>query len=114
MIVKSHSGKTIVDSLKIADTFFTRFKGLMGTKELREGEGLLIKPCNGIHMFWMTYSLDIIFLDKDDKVVHLIEGIKPWKVSPIVEKSKMVLELPVGTIKKYSIKLGDTIYISDT
>ena len=112
MTVKNQDGQTIVANLRIADTFFTRFKGLMGTKELNEGEGLLIMPCNGIHMFWMTYSLDIIFLDRDYRVVYLIEGIKPWKVSPVVKKSTMVLEFPPGTIKKYDIDIGDRIYIS--
>ena len=112
MTVKNQYGKTIVEDLKIADTFYTRFKGLMGTKELKDGNGLLIKPCNGIHMFWMVYSLDIVFLDGNCKIVHLIERIKPWKMSPIVKDSKMVLELPAGTIEKFNIEIGNTIDIS--
>lgn len=112
MVVKDQQGQTIVDNLRIADTFFTRFKGLMGTKGLKEGEGLLIKPCNGIHMFWMTYSLDIIFLNDVCRVIRLIEGIKPWKVSPTVKDSHMILELPTGTIEKFNIEVGNTIYIS--
>ena len=112
MVVKNKQGDIIAGDLKLADTFFTRFKGLIGTKELKAGEGLLIKPCNGIHMFWMSYSIDAVFLDKDFGVVHLIKGIKPWRMSPIIKDAKMVLELPVGTIEKYKITVGETLFIS--
>jgi uncharacterized membrane protein (UPF0127 family) len=112
MVVKGETGQVIVSNLKVTNTFFTRLKGLLGTKELREGDGLLIKPCNGIHMFWMKYSIDVVFLDKEYRVVHLIKGIKPWRVSPVIKEATMVLELPTGTIDRSNIKHGETIHIS--
>jgi uncharacterized membrane protein (UPF0127 family) len=60
----------------------------------------------------MKYSIDVVFLDKEYRVVHLIKGIKPWRVSPVIRESTMVLELPTGTIDRCNIKHGETIQIS--
>ena len=60
--------------IKIANNFFKRFLGLMGKKKLPGGEGLLIAPCKSIHMCFMRFSIDAIFIDKNFviKKFHLI------------------------------------------
>ncbi len=97
----------------MANNFFTRFKGLMGTRTLPAGGGLWIVPCNSIHMFFMKIPLDVIFLDKNHNVVHLIENIKPWRVSKIVAKAHSVIELPVGTIANSRTIVGDKMDITN-
>jgi len=57
----------------------------------------------------MKISLDVVFLDKSNTVVHLIENFKPWKVSRIITKAHSVLELPVGTIFDSSTSIGDKL-----
>ena len=106
-----NSGKNTVLSgdCKAADTFFSRFMGLMGKKELKPGAGLLISPCNSIHMFFMRFPIDAVFLDRAGKVVYIVEGIKPWRLSPIVRKAHSVLELPAGTVKSTLTKVGDIL-----
>lgn len=113
MMVKRDDGTIVVRRLKIADNFFSRFKGLMGTKELREGEGLLIMPCNGIHMFWMRYSVDAIFLNQSFEIVHLERDIRPWRVSPIIKNARMVLEVPENTIDTKGLSMGDKLNITE-
>jgi uncharacterized protein len=98
---------------EIADTAEKRAKGLMFRKDLPENQGMLFifsgeKKCS----FWMmnTYiPLDIIFADKDYKVIGIIENAKPKSVKPLsVDKpSKYVVEINAGLVKKYGIKLGD-------
>jgi len=92
-----------------AKTVFTRFKGLLGTSELAAGGGLLIDPCNGIHMFWMKYAIDAIFVDRDYKVVGLVPNIKPWAASKVYGNARACLELPVGTIKQSATQVGDVL-----
>lgn len=99
----------IVKNCMIANTFFKRFKGLMGKKTLDKGDGLYIYKCNSIHMFFMRFPIDVIFLDKNKAIVHLIENFKPWRLTLPVKFAMDTLELPAGTIKKYNISLGDTI-----
>ncbi|MCX8131346.1 MAG: DUF192 domain-containing protein [Clostridia bacterium] len=113
MIVKNTASNTIISvNCKTANTFISRFAGLMGKASLPEGEGLLIMPCNSIHMFFMKFSLDIVFIDKDNIVIHLIKGIKPWRVSKIVKRAYCALELPCGTISRTEMKVGDRLTFS--
>ena len=64
---------------RIARTLFERMKGLIGTKTLPEGEGLLILRCNSIHTFFMTFPIDATFLDRDGNVVKVVRNIRPWR-----------------------------------
>ncbi|WP_010244877.1 DUF192 domain-containing protein [Acetivibrio cellulolyticus] len=112
MIVKNVTKSSILsDDLSVANTFFKRFMGLMFKQELPHGKGLHIVPCNSIHMCFMNFPLDIIFLSKDMEIISIIEGIKPWKVSPIISKSYSVLELPFGTIAQTNSSIGDELVI---
>ncbi|MFZ5989361.1 MAG: DUF192 domain-containing protein [Bacillota bacterium] len=112
MIVKNESRITILaNNLTIADSFLKRFLGLMFKSDLPKGSGLLIKPCNSIHMFFMKFSLDVVFIDDQNNVIHQIEGIKPWKCSKIIWNSHAVLELPAGTIKETGTRIGDRLSI---
>lgn len=111
-VVNLSKNTILGEKVKLADTFGSRFLGLMFRKTLNEGEGLIVKPCNSIHMFFMQFPLDIIFVDKNNTVIYLIEGIRPWKISKIVRYSKYVIELPAGTISKTKTEVGDKIEIN--
>lgn len=74
-----------------------------------KNEGILLVPCNSIHMFFMFFSIDVVFLDKNNKVVHFKKDARPWTVISPVKNAHKTLELPVKTIHDYSIKVGDTI-----
>ena len=64
---------------RVARTMFARIKGLIGTKRLPPGEGMLILYCNAIHTFFMSFSIDATFLDRDDRVVKVVRNIPPWR-----------------------------------
>lgn len=106
---KTQGDEILLEDVKIADTFFKRLVGLMG-KTLEKSEGLLIKPCNSIHCFFMKIPIDVIFLDETNHVIHKIEGMKPWKVSPIIKGSKAVIEASAGALHK--IQVGDQVRLT--
>ena len=64
---------------RVARNFWERARGLIGVKELPDGEGLLIPKCNAIHTCFMSMAIDATFLDKDDRVVKVVRGIRPWR-----------------------------------
>src|SRR5262249_36505073 len=90
------SGAVLAGELKLAHTHWTRLRGLLGTRRLERGQGLWLKPCNQIHMFGMRYPVDVVFLDGDDRIVHTIAALAPWRVSPRIGDACSVLELPAG------------------
>jgi uncharacterized membrane protein (UPF0127 family) len=60
-------------------------------------------------LFFMTYSIDVIFLDKNMRITNVLENMSPWRVSPIEKNAQSVLELPAGTAKKYSVTIGEQL-----
>lgn len=94
----------MVPHVRLADTFLKRFIGLMGQKSLPEGEGLLLKGCRQIHTFFMKMTIDVVFLNKDGKIVYVIPGMGPGAISPLVKEAWYVLELPEGSIKFYGFR----------
>ena len=64
---------------RVARSFAERAKGLIGTKDLPDGEGMLILKCNAIHTWFMSFPIDATFLDKNDQVVKIVRNIRPWR-----------------------------------
>lgn len=86
----------ISGSAEKADTFMSRLFGLIPRSSLRDEEGLWLEPCSSIHMCFMRFAIDAVFLDKNFKVIRVLENFKPWRFSPFVKGSRGVLELPAG------------------
>ena len=99
----------LTESARIADTMWTRMVGLLRDKELAEGDGLWIVPCNSIHSFAMKFDFDAIFLSRELEVVRLYPAMKPWRVSAVVLGAHSVLELPAGTIARTGTEMGDRL-----
>lgn len=104
--------KSIPYSINIADTFFSRLKGLMFKKTPLHQEGLWIIPCNSIHMCFMNFSIDAIFLDKEGRIVKLVTDLNPWRFVKPVANAHSVVELPAGTCQQFGLKAGDLLQIN--
>ena len=112
MIVKNLT-KNIVLSLQaeLADTFFSRMRGLLGRRNFSEGQALVITHCNSIHMFFMKFPIDAVFLDSADRVVGVVKNIQPFQLSPVFWTANRVVELPTGILSSTDTSLGDMMEI---
>ena len=99
------------ERVEVADTFVKRFCGLMFREELAAGTGLVLDPCNSIHMFFMRFAIDAAFIDAEGSVVGLCHDIKPWRVSSIYSRAVRTVEVPVGTLKASFTEVGDRLSI---
>ncbi|MCD6499548.1 MAG: DUF192 domain-containing protein [Deltaproteobacteria bacterium] len=100
------TGRVLVHNLKRATTVWTRFKGLMGRNGLEQDTGLYLRPCRQIHMFFMRFPIDAVFVDRNWVVVGLEPNLKPWRLSTYYLTAEAVLELPVGTIARSGLEPG--------
>lgn len=91
----------------LADTFVSRLTGLLNRDSLTEGEALIITRCQSIHMFLMRFSIDVVFVDRDNCVVGIVEHIQPFQLSPVFFKSHYAIELKAGTILATQTSVGD-------
>ncbi len=93
----------------VADTIASRFIGLLKHDFLPQDEGLVITQCHSIHMFFMKFSIDVVFVDRQKVVVGLVRNIKPFWMSPYFWRAHYAIELAQGQIDKTKTALGDQI-----
>ncbi len=110
-VVNASRGTVLAESAELADNFWTRFVGLMGRASLPAGTGLVIRPGGGIHMWFMRIPLDVIHVDKQDRVTHVLRGIKPWRFGPVFVGNKYAIELPVGAAD--GTEIGHVVHIEE-
>ena len=110
VLVKNRSRGTVLgERIEIADSFFTRLRGLLGRNGLGQGEGLLIVPSRGVHMFGMRFPLDVLLLDSERRVAGRYLGLAPGKATGMHRGIRYALELPVGMIESTSTGEGDSL-----
>ncbi len=108
-VLNKTKNRIISSKAVLADSFFTRAKGLLGRTHLAVNEALIITRCQSIHMFFMKFSIDAVFVDRNNRVVGLVQRIKPNQLSPIFFKAMYVIELREGAIKDTNTQMGDEI-----
>ena len=110
-------GTVLADRVEVAQTLWARFMGLMGRPALAPGDGLWLAGTNGIHMFFMRFAIDAVFLgrpdlDGDRVVLAARRAVRPWVgLVPLVRGADGCLELPAGTIEATGTVKGDTVRI---
>jgi uncharacterized membrane protein (UPF0127 family) len=109
-LVVAGSGAVACERCRVADTPLTRLRGLLGRKSLPLGEGLLIRPAGAVHMFFMRFPIDVVFLDGDLGVVGVVEELKPWRAAGR-RGARSVLELAAGEVERRGIGVGDRLAI---
>jgi uncharacterized membrane protein (UPF0127 family) len=103
----------VATEVRVADGYFSRLVGLLGKARhwARTGRGLWIVPSHGVHTIGMLFTIDVVFLDRAKRVVHLEEHVRPFRVSKISLKAHSVLEVPPHTIFRTGTRVGDLFEI---
>ena len=110
--VEKRSRQTVVISQgRMANNLWTRLRGLIGVRDLPEGHGIVIEPCRGVHCMFMSIPIDVIYVDKEHRVVALDRAMKPWAVGKIYSNGRYVVEVPVGTIDRTQTEVGDVLKV---
>jgi uncharacterized protein len=104
----------LATALAFADTHWTRLRGLLGASEsdFRNGSGLWIIPCRGVHTLAMRFPIDVLYLDRHRTVIHIEKALQPWRFAPVRLEAASVLELPCQTVEGTGTGLGDRIEIT--
>lgn len=98
-------------SVTVANTTFSRLRGLIGRLRLKPDEGLWVVPSQGVHTLGVLFPLDLIYLDEHHQVLHVIEHFPRFRIAPIRVKAASVLELPIHTIYSSQTRPGDRLIL---
>lgn len=106
-------GTVIADRLRVASSLGDRTVGLLSTPEVQPGEGLLIERAQSIHMFFMRYPIDVVFVDRDGTVTKTLSHLKPWRVVLWARGARDCLELRAGALEGTGTVAGDRVEFTD-
>ena len=110
-VIDRTRGTLVGNRIVVAETSLARMVGLLGRRNLDAGRGLWIKPSSGVHTIGMKFTIDVIGLDKEFKVIRLWERLVPQRITSISLQLRSVVELPPGRIAECDVQLGDTLSI---
>lgn len=93
------TGETLLERVRLADSFWSRLIGLLAGRSIAPDEGLLLSPCNSVHTCGMRFSIDVAQLDHDHLVLAVRTDVRPWSVVAPVRGGRHVLEGAPGTLE---------------
>ncbi|MDX6412888.1 MAG: uncharacterized protein QOH23_298 [Gaiellaceae bacterium] len=106
--LRREDGNPVCERCVLADTALARMKGLLGKRELPSGEGILLKPASAVHMAFMRFAIDAVFLDRELQIVKIAADLRPWRMAAS-RGAKAVLEIPAGEAKRRGLGVGDRL-----
>jgi len=106
--LRREDGNIVCERCLLAETALTRMKGLLGRRELEEGEGILLRPASSVHMAFMRFPIDAVFLDRDLRVVKVAAELRPWRAAGS-RGAKAVLEIAAGEAGRRGVTVGDRL-----
>ena len=108
--VLAGDGNVVCERCLYARSPWLRMRGLLGRRELPAGEGVLLEPASSIHMLFMRFPIDAVFLDRDRRVKRVVEGLRPWRFAA-AWGSRSVLEIAAGEAAGRGVAAGAQLRI---
>jgi uncharacterized membrane protein (UPF0127 family) len=110
--VRNAAGEVVCERCEIPKSSFARMRGLLGRDGLEPGSGMLIDAAPSVHMFFMRFPIDVIFLDRDWTVVRVVRSLKPWRVAG-ARRAVAALEVPAGAAAEAGVEKGDVLVLEE-
>jgi uncharacterized protein len=111
LTLERQDGGLVCERCLLAETPLTRLRGLLGRRDLPRGEGLLLRPASSIHMFFMRFPIDAVWVDRELNVLAVTPGLAPWRVAAC-KGAKGVIELAAGEAERRGVRPGDRLLIT--
>ena len=110
-VLNTTKGTILGERIGVADSSLSRMAGLLGKSGLAPATGLLIVPSQAVHSIGMRFPIDVLFMDRNWRVIHVQPSMVPYRISGLHWRARCVLELPVGAIAETCTSVGDELRI---
>jgi uncharacterized membrane protein (UPF0127 family) len=108
-VTNATRGRELGDRVILANWFWPRLRGLIARPRIERGEGLMIVPCRGVHMFLMTYPIDVALMNETGSIVAMYRDLAPGTRTRWHGDARQALEVPAGTLAETRTSLGDRL-----
>jgi hypothetical protein len=112
--LERQDGNTVCERCLLAEAPLTRLRGLLGRAGLEPGEGILLRPASSIHMWFMRFAIDAVFINKRQQVTKIAANLRPWRMVLWAFGARDCLELPAGTASATGTRAGDQLALTPT
>lgn len=110
--VHTSAGSCVAQRVAVADTFVRRLIGLLGRAGLSNDEGLLLSPGATIHTLAMRFPIDVVFLDRGLRVLHIVSHLSPWRIAPAPSRTRFALELAAGRARTCELAVNHRLELT--
>jgi uncharacterized membrane protein (UPF0127 family) len=110
-LVNARTHCAVADHVEVAVTRSQRRKGLLGRDRLAPFSALVLAPCAAVHTMFMRFAIDVVFVDRRGRAVHIVPALAPWRAAMAVS-AHAVIELPAGTLTSREVSIGDSLYLA--
>src|SRR5437868_15485931 len=108
--LRDEHGNVVCERCTLARNPYSRMRGLLGRGGLAAGEGLLLQPAGSVHTFFMRFAIDVVFLDRERRVLRVVEGLPPWRAAA-ARRARTVLELGAGGAGRVGPRQGGLLAV---
>jgi uncharacterized membrane protein (UPF0127 family) len=108
--LERQDGSLVCERCLLAETPLARMRGLLGRAGLERGEGLLLRPASSVHMWFMRFPVDAVFLRRDGQVLRIASDLRPWSTAGCWG-ARAVVELPAGECERVGLRVGDRLVL---
>jgi len=109
-LINARTQSAVADAVEVALSRKARRKGLLGRTGLAPFSALVLAPCAAVHTMFMRFPIDVIFVDKAGRAVHIVPDLAPWRAA-MARVAHAVIELPAGTLASRDVAVGDFLYL---
>ena len=110
VLMNNRTERAVADRVEVAVTRSARRRGLLGRARLAVSDAMVLAPCAAVHTMFMQFAIDVVFVDKEGRVVRLVRDLSPWRMA-VAPFAHAVVELPVGGIGANRVAVGDQLYL---
>jgi len=115
LAIRNATRNTVLgDRIAVADGSLGRLVGLLTSRRLEPGAGLLLVPSQAVHTIGMRFAIDVVFVDRDWRAIGLRAEMPPLRLSRVYYKAWAALELPAGAIALSATSAGDQLAVEDS
>jgi uncharacterized membrane protein (UPF0127 family) len=109
--LRTEEGQVVCERCLVADSPWSRMRGLLGRRGLESGEGLLLRPTGSVHTFFMHFPIDVVFLSRDGEVLKVAQALPAWRTAG-ARRAKAALELAADEAQRREIRVGTRLDLS--
>lgn len=111
LLINRRTEEPIATAVAIATTRRERRRGLLGRNSMESEEALILTPCHAIHTIGMRFAIDVVFVDRDGRILRMVPEVAPWRTA-WAAGAEAVIELATGCLRRAGALAGDALYLA--